>query len=180
MLAPILILGSGGSRAFQQMLLDLPQGVAWEFFDGNKFARDFERGELLAAARLKIVQGHRSIGDDVGDRHFAAHTILLRSNRGFQHALLLLEKFLDLARVDVEASRDDQIALAPAQGVVTVRRSHGEVARTEISVDEGGARGFVAAPVAGKNVRALEIHFAALAVRNRAAFWIEETDRNTR
>ena len=62
----------------------------------------------------------------IGHRDFAAHSVGKPDYRGFGDFGLLLKELLDLARIYVEASRNDQIALAAAQRKVPVGRARGQ------------------------------------------------------
>ena len=59
--------------------------------------------------------------DDVGDRHFAADLVRHAGDGGFGDFFLLEKKLFDLARIDIEAAGDDQVA-APALAACSSRR----------------------------------------------------------
>ena len=105
-----------GSRCF----CTLPSALR-----GSLSTRMNERGTLNDASfsrqrASKIARIDAARCDHIGHGDFAAHAIGRGCHRGFRDAVLLLEELLDLARIDVEAAGDDQVALAAAQGVIAV------------------------------------------------------------
>ena len=58
--------------------------------------------------------------NQIRHRHFAAHPVLTRHHGGFGNRRVLLQKLLDLSGINVEAARNNQIAFAPAQRVISV------------------------------------------------------------
>ena len=54
---------------------------------------------------------------------------------------MLGQKLFDLARVDVEAAGDDEVALAAAKRVISIRRDRSEIAGAEPAIVERRARG---------------------------------------
>ena len=134
------------------MLLDFAHGVTGEGIDNLERARDFEGGQLIAAASGEFGGIDGAVADDVSHGNFAAHGIAHTHDSGFGNFLLLLQELLDLTRIDIETARNDEIAFAAGECVIAVGRTFGEIAGTEPAVDEGGASGLVAAPVAGEQV----------------------------
>src|ERR1043165_1401736 len=150
----------------QQMFLDFPERRARQRLDADEAPRHLERRELLAAAagELALV----GVADDERDRELAADRVGHADDRGLVDLRLLEEELLDLARIDVEAARDDEVALPPAQGDVAVVRALREVAGAEPAVDERGRRRLRLAPVRGEERRALDEELAAIAPRGGA------------
>lgn len=99
------------------MLLHLPERVPGKLVDQNELARDLERCEFLPATGLEVSGGDGPGGYDVSHRHFATDAIGRGGDSGFCNAILLFEKFFDLAWIDVKAAGDDEIAFAAAQCV---------------------------------------------------------------
>ena len=97
----------------QQVLLHLPSALRGSASTRTNAARHLEGRELRRAA---VAQWRRTstsvVGDEIGDRHFAAARVGHADDRGFAHARLLEQHLLDLARVDVEAAGDDQVGAA--------------------------------------------------------------------
>jgi hypothetical protein len=60
--------------------------------------------------------------DEVGCRDFASRAVRDADDGGFGDARLLLKELLYLARIDVEAAGDDQVALAALERIVAVVR----------------------------------------------------------
>src|ERR1700676_5100240 len=102
------------------MLLYFSERVARELFDDDEGSRDFERGELFAAAGFQIGRIDGAGGNDIGHGDFATDTVGRGGGGRLRDAILLLEKLLDLARIDVESTGNDEIAFAAAQRVVAV------------------------------------------------------------
>ena len=121
----------------------------------NESARHFEGCQFFPAAGGKRFGSDRHSQHHEGDRHLATKAIGAADHGGFGHLRLFQQKLLDLARIDVEAAGDDEVALAAAKRVVAVGRKGGQVAGAEPAVDERCARGLFAAPVAGEDIRAL-------------------------
>src|SRR5579864_113665 len=118
------------------MLLDFSEGVAREFVNDDEGAGNLEGCQFCAAAGREFgrIEGPR--GDDVSDGDFTANAIGRRSDGGLGDALLLFEELFDLARIDVEAAGDDEIALTAAQRVVAVGGADREIAGAEVAVAE--------------------------------------------
>src|SRR5579863_8020973 len=112
---------------WQQMLLNLSHCVARQFFDRDEFPRDLEGSQFGAAADLDLRRIQRQCRDDIGDRHFAARAIRQAHYSRLGDLWLLLQKLFDLAWIDVEATRNDQIALASGERIVTIGRAGGEI-----------------------------------------------------
>src|SRR5207248_10413095 len=81
---------------------------------------------------------------------------------------------LHLARVDVEAARDDEVRAAAAQRVVAVVASLAEVAGAEPAVDEGSLRCVGSVPVAGAYRGAAHPQLTDRVVRHVAAARIDD------
>src|SRR5689334_2210648 len=102
----------------QQMFLNLAQGVARQARHHSNFTWHFEGRQLFAAALLQHGGIHGGFQDHAGNRNFAAYLVGHADHRGFRDFLLLLQEFLDFARVNVEPAGDDQIALTARKRVV--------------------------------------------------------------
>src|SRR5262249_11205230 len=76
-----------------------------------------------------------------------------------RHFRLLRQEFLDLARIDVEAARYDQVAPPPAQRVIPVRGPPASIARPEPSVRERCPRRLNLPPIPMENVAPAQPHF---------------------
>src|SRR5579872_1141103 len=148
--------GSSLGGGSQQMLLHFAQRIARKFVDDDKSPWAFKGGKFFAANRFERVRitsaSQVGAGNDVGYRDFAAYAIGLGCDGRFGHLGLFHEKLFDLARIDVEDTRDNQIATASAQGVVTVGRALRDVTGFEPASDERGASGIVTPPVSGEHV----------------------------
>src|SRR5436305_14152019 len=120
------------------MFLDLAERRARQRVDADEAPRHLERSQLLAAAagQLALVE----VADDEGDRQLAAHRVGHADDRGLADLWLLEQELLDLARIDVVAAGDDQVALSPAQRDVAVLGALREVAGLKPAVEERGRR----------------------------------------
>ena len=124
-----------------------------------------KEAKFFAADGLRERPYHKTTTrNHIGHGDFAAHAIGLGRHRRFGDLRLFHEELFDLARIDVEAARDNQVAAAAAQGVVAVGRSLRDVAGLEPAIDERGARGIVTPPVSGEHVRTFQIQLAGFAV----------------
>ena len=85
-------------------------------FHGNGFER---RCIAISAARHDVRHGY-----------FAATMIRLAGNRCFRDLGLLHQELFDLARINIEAAGDDEVAAAAAQRVIAVWRSLGNDPRS--------------------------------------------------
>src|SRR5581483_2531605 len=93
-------------------------------------------------------------------RHVSPDLVIHSDDRRLGNPLLFEEQLFDLARIDVEAGADDQIALPPEQRVVAVSRNHSHVAGADVAIR--GERRIAAAPVAGEERRRLHQQLAIL------------------
>src|SRR5258706_2303603 len=147
------------------MLLDLPQRGPGNRFDSLEGPRDFEAGQLFAAGLLQRSGVEAGLRHDEGDGHFAADVVGHAGDGGFVDAGLFEQELFDLAGIDVEPARDDEVGLAAEERDVAIRRLGGEIAGAEPGAVEGRLRGRFVAPVAGKESRALYLKLTAAFIK---------------
>ena len=143
------------------MALYFAEGVARKSIDTDDLSREFEAGEMLPAAveEAFFIQGSAD-GRDVGYRDLALDVVGDSDDSSFSNCGLFAEKFLDLARIDVEAAAKDQLGLAALQSVIAVRRPDGQVAGAKVAIgSEGVACRFRLTPVAGEDIGAFDEQF---------------------
>src|SRR5665213_1359020 len=116
------------------MLLYLAEGGSRERVHTDERARNLERRQLGSTHRLDGVRIDRILGDDIGDWNLAAEIVRHADHGSLQHAGILYQRLFDLARIDVEAAGDDQVAAASAQGVVAVGRPDCQIAGAKPSI----------------------------------------------
>src|ERR1700749_4511608 len=100
-----------GTWSAQEVFLYFSQGGARDRLHLYEAARDFERGKLVAAAAFEGFGVEGGVGDDEGYRDLAAHVVRDADDGGFGDAGLFEQELFDLARIDVEATGDDEIGL---------------------------------------------------------------------
>src|SRR4051812_12424825 len=122
------------AMVLQQMLLDLAHGVPGKRLHRMEDARNLEGRELLTAARFQHGAVDRATAHDIGYRDFATDRIRDADDGCLRDFFLLLEKLLDFARINVEAARNDEIALAAGEGVITVGGTSGQIAGAKPAV----------------------------------------------
>src|SRR5918997_5477275 len=119
--------------------------------------------------------GPRRPTGPAGAADLLAHGLVRHADdRGLEHALVLVEDLLDLARVDVVAAADDQLLLADHDEEVAVLVDLGHVARVEPAVVHDLVRGVLAVPVALHDVVALYDDLADLALRDIVAVVVDD------
>src|SRR5580704_16016603 len=101
------------------MLLNLSQRSSRQLIHHHKPPRHFERRQARAACSLDHHGIETFIDYDIGYGNFAARAVGLAGYGGFGDSRLLFQKLLDLARINVEAARDNYVALAALQRVVS-------------------------------------------------------------
>src|SRR5436305_6356661 len=84
-------------------------------------ARDFTEAQLIELARLHVA-------DHIGDDDLTPFGMGPADDRSLAHTSVLEQHFLDLARVDVRAARDDHVLGAILQREVAVRVEHADIA----------------------------------------------------
>jgi len=151
----------------KKMLLNLAQSVTRQALDHVKRTGNFERRQAFATTLLHLGGIDRRSSDEVSHRHLASQAIWSANDRGFSHLGLLGQKVLDFTRIDVEAPRNDQIASAALQSVIAISSARGQVTRAEVLFDKGLFRGLAVSPVFTKHIRAANVKFSGLPVRNR-------------
>src|SRR5262249_41597778 len=92
----------------------------------------------------------------------------------------LEQQFLDLSWIDVEAAADDEISSSTAQRVVSVRRPRGDIAGAKPPVVERGCRCVRASPIAGEEMRRLDLHFTDGVVPKDRSVVANDTCRDAR
>src|SRR5215470_3594659 len=149
------------------MFLNLAQRGARQAVDADEGARDFERREGFAAYVLRGILVEGFVGDDVSYGQLAPPLVRRAADNGFAHAGLFKQHLFDLARVDVEAARDDQIGPAATQRDVAVCRAFGQIARAKpFPVNAGDcrlSRRVGPPPITREYIRPAYVNFADLA-----------------
>lgn len=100
-----LLRATGCSKAvlsFQQVFPHFSERRARERSHLHEAARNFERGQWLTTSSIERVDV--TLTDDVRDRHFAAQLVRHADDRRLGDACLLQQRFLDLARINVESA----------------------------------------------------------------------------
>src|ERR1700730_2578028 len=128
------------------------------------------------AARRQLVRIECCPRYHIREGNLATQAVGHTHHRCFRHLRLFAEKFFDLAWIDIESARDDQVASPPNQCMVTVRRPDREVARAEPTVCERFTRGLCLVPIAGENIRPTQVDLARFSIPDRAPLEIEEPD----
>src|SRR5215472_6105721 len=142
------------------MLLHLAQRIPRQLRDAHKSPRALERRQLLPASCFEFRCVARLVSPyHVRHRHFSAYAVGLSNDRYLRHFRLLRQEFLDLARIDVEPARYDQVAPPPAQRVIPVRGPPASIARPEPSVRERCPRRLNLPPIPMENVAPAQPHF---------------------
>jgi hypothetical protein len=88
----------------QKMLLNFSEGGTRQLVDDHEGPGDLERSHGCAARGFQGRGIRRASRYDVGNGHFPAQRIGDTDNRRLGNRFLFLEKLLDLARINVEAS----------------------------------------------------------------------------
>src|SRR3954462_13629221 len=153
-------------RHLDLALEDLAGRALGELVHEPDLARVLVAGDLLLHEALELVGGDvLPLLEDHGGADLLAHRLVGHADhRGLEHALVLVEDLLDLARVDVVAAADDQLLLAVDDEEVAVLVDLAHVAGVEPAVDDPlvGFLGLV--PVALHDVVALDGDLADLAL----------------
>ena len=116
--------------------------------------------------------------DDRRDR-FAEIRVGHADHRRFDDAGQRVDLLLDFLRIDVEAAGDDEVLRAADDAQIAVRQQLAHVAGAEVAV--GGellARLLRHAPVAGEDVRPLDLDAADLAGRAAASVVVDDAHRH--
>src|SRR3982751_5403537 len=97
------------------MLLNLTQGIARQSGYYHKLPWHFERRHPRPAASLEIGRIKALTHDDIRHGHFAAKRVGCANYGCFCDLRLLFQELLDFARVNVEATRNNEVTFAAAQ-----------------------------------------------------------------
>ena len=102
-------------------------------------------------------------------------------DRRFQNLRHVVDQFLDLLRIDVEAARDDEILGTADQMHIAVGIDHCDVACPEpAAICKLGRRFFGHPPIAGEDVGATHLETANLAGCARHAFLVRHAQLDIR
>ena len=126
------------------MLLHLAEGRTRNRIDLHEAPRHLERRQLIAADVRQLLR--IEVADEKRDRHLSAHLIVLSNHRSLRHTRLFEQQLFDLARIDIEAAADDQIALAAEEREVAVGGNGGEIAGAKKSVARERGRSCIGTP----------------------------------
>src|SRR5262249_31127021 len=146
--------------------------------DERDRARPLVAGDAVAAPRDDLVLARGAALVQHQDRmHPLAPLGVRQAYHGhLLHLVVRAEQVLDLGRIDVFAARDDHVALAVDQEIVAVGVAAGHVADRAVAFAErfGGLLRHL--PVAVERVRRVRIELAHLAVGDRLAVCLEDSD----
>lgn len=102
------------------MFLHLAQSISGQGRQDHKFLRYFERGERGAATLFQLRGVALAFCHDVGHGDLASDWAGLSGYGGFGDFGLFEEELFDFAGVDIEATRNDEVALAASESEVAV------------------------------------------------------------
>ena len=85
--------------------------------------RRLGRSEVGSTPLFEFLWIDSGVRNDESDRYFSTQRVGFAHNSGFGDFRLFHQEFFNLARIDVKAAGDDQIALASAQRDVAVGRA---------------------------------------------------------
>src|SRR5271168_1335156 len=140
------------------MLLNLAESRARELLYRHETAWYFEGRKGNPASTLQRSAGNGAPQHKVRHRNLPTQLVLHTDDGSFRHLILFQKKILNLARIDVEPARDNEIALSAQQSVITVGRTLRDVSRLEPAILKGSLRGLLAPPVTGKDIRPAQLY----------------------
>src|SRR6266700_2976233 len=153
-------------RRAQFLSLDLAHRVARQLFEHHDAARTLVGREALARERdkLALVQRPRAGRDDEGGPLLAPALAGQPRDRDLSDRRMRLQHELDLTRINVESTRDDQLLQPAPDGERAVVADLTHVAGAQEAVGgERLLRRLRVAPVAVEHLAAFEQHLARLA-----------------
>src|SRR6185437_6527703 len=165
---------------------DLPGRALGQLVDQPDLPRVLVGGDLVAGERAQFLRGRAGVGlERYGRADLLAEVVVRDPDHGhLGHRRVLVQDFLDLARVDVVAAPDDQVLFAVDDVEVAVFVDPGQVPAAEPAVGDRLGGGLGLAQVALHHVGALDDDLADLSLRSRLSLVVDQAhlhalDRNT-
>src|SRR5215472_2531430 len=123
-------------------LEDLARGVARQRRYEANFPGQLEAGQLAASEVQQLRGCRRLLAGHYDSNHLFAPLLIWHTHdRYVRYGRVLVENLLDLARVDVDAAGDDQVAHPVHDVDVVVLVQHGDIAGADEAVLAGGLAG---------------------------------------